>query len=132
MEKIERRDIELGQYILSMLSMRMDVVGSWGLDPETLRPLKCGIEFHVQGFKHTGKVQVRLNEGEDLFEVSLISNSGETVNTIQSVHLDELISTIDDAVEKVDDYEKRVATEYPYLTQSDNPEKVRPVEIVIL
>lgn len=132
MEKIERRDIELGQYILSMLGMRMDVVGSWGLDPETLRPLKCGIEFHVQGFKHTGKVQVRLNEGEDLFEVSLISNSGETVNTIQSVHLDELISTIDDAVEKVDDYEKRVATEYPYLTQSDNPEKVRPVEIIIL
>ena len=132
MEKIERRDIELGQYILSMLGMRMDVVGSWGLDPETLRPLKCGIEFHVQGFKHTGKVQVRLNEGEDLFEVSLISNSGETVNTIQSVHLDELISTIDDAVEKVDDYEKRVATEYPYLTQSDNPEKVRPIEIFIL
>ena len=132
MEKIERRDIELGQYILSMLGMRMDVVGSWGLDPETLRPLKCGIEFHVQGFKHTGKVQVRLNEGEDLFEVSLISNSGETVNTIQSVHLDELISTIDDAVEKVENYEKRVATEYPYLTQSDNPEKVRPMEIIIL
>ena len=132
MEKIERRDIELGQYILSMLGMRMDVVGSWGLDPETLRPLKCGIEFHVQGFKHTGKVQVRLNEGEDLFEVSLISDSGETVNTIQSVHLDTLISTIDDAVEKVDDYEKRVATEYPYLTQSDNPEKVRPIEIIIL
>ena len=132
MEKIERRDIELGQYILSMLGMRMDVVGSWGLDPETLRPLKCGIEFHVQGFKHTGKVQVRLNEGEDLFEVSLISDSGETVNTIQSVHLDTLISTIDDAVEKVDDYEKRVATEYPYLTQSDNPEKVRPVEVIIL
>ena len=132
MEKIERRDIELGQYILSMLSMRMDIVGSWGLDPETLRPLKCGIEFHVQGFKHTGKVQVRLNEGEDLFEVSLISDSGETVNTIQSVHLDTLIPTIDDAVEKVENYEKRVATEYPYLTQSDNPEKVRPVEIIIL
>ena len=132
MEKIERRDIELGKYILSMLSMRMDVVGSWGLDPETLRPLKCGIEFHVQGFKHTGKVQVRLNEGEDLFEVSLISDSGETVITMQSVYLDELISTIDDAVEKVDDYEKRVATEYPYLTQSDNPDKVKPIEIIIL
>ena len=115
-----------------MLSMRMDIVGSWGLDPETLRPLKCGIEFHVQGFKHTGKVQVRLNEGEDLFEVSLISDLGKTVNTIQSVHLDELISKIDDAVEKVDDYEKRVATEYPYLTQSDNPEKVRPMEVIIL
>jgi hypothetical protein len=54
------------------------------------------------------------------------------VNTIQSVHLDELISKIDDAVEKVDDYEKRVAEAYPYLTQSDNPEKVKPIEIIIL
>ena len=132
MEKIEQHDIELGQYILSMLTKRMDIVSSWGLDPETLRPLKCGIEFHVQGFKHNGKVQVRLNEGEDLFEVSLITDLGETVNIIQSVHLDELISTIDDAVEKVDDYEKREAEAYPYLTQSDNPDKVKPVEIIIL
>lgn len=132
MEKIERRDIELGQYILSMLSMRMDVVGSWGLDPETLRPLKCGIEFHVQGFKHTGKVQVRLNEGEDLFEVSLIPDSGEIVNSIQSVHLDTLISTIDDAVENVEGYEKRVCEEYPNLVDPDNPDKVKPVEIIIL
>ena len=132
MEKIERRDIELGQYILSMLSMRMDVVGSWGLDPETLRPLKCGIEFHVQGFKHTGKVQVRLNEGEDLFEVSLIPDSGEIVNSIQSVHLDTLISTIDDAVENVEGYEKRVCEEYPNLVDPDNPDKVKPVEVIIL
>jgi len=132
MEKIERRDIELGQYILSMLSMRMDVVGSWGLDPETLRPLKCGIEFHVQGFKHTGKVQVRLNEGEDLFEVSLIPDSGEIVNSIQSVHLDTLISTIDDAVENVEGYEKRVCEEYPNLVDPDNPDKLKPVEVIIL
>ena len=129
---IDEHDVEIGRYILAILKSRLDIVASWGLDPETLRPLKCGIEFHVQGFKHNGKVQVRLNEGEDLFLVSLISDLGETVNIIQSVHLDELISTIDDAVEKVDDYEKRVAEAYPFLTQSDNPEKVRPVEIFIL
>jgi len=132
MEKIEQHDLEIGQYILTILKSRLDIVASWGLDPKTLKPIKAGIEFRVQGFKHTGKVQVRLNEGEDLFEVSLISDSGEIVNSIQSVHLDTLISTIDDAVEKVEDYDKRVATEYPFLTQSDNPEKVRPVEIIIL
>ena len=132
MEKIEQHDIETGQYILTVLGKKLNIVCSWGFDPETLRPIKAGIEFNVQGFKHKGKVQVRLNEGEDLFEVSLISDSGEIVNTIQSVHLDTLISTIDDAVENVDDYEKRVATEYPYLTQPDNPEKVRPMEIIIL
>ena len=132
MAKIEKHDIEIGQYILTILKSRLDIVASWGFDPKTLKPIKAGIEFHVQGFKHTGKVQVRLNEGEDLFEVSLISDSGEIVNSIQSVHLDTLISTIDDAVEKVDDYEKRVATEYPFLTDPDNPEKVRPIEIIIL
>lgn len=132
MAKIEQHDIEIGKYILSILKTRIDIVSSWGLDPESLKPIKYGIEFHVQGFKHTGMVQVTLNEGADLFEVSLISDSGETVDIHESIFLDELISTIDDAVEKVDDYEKRVATEYPYLTQSDNPEKVRPVENIIL
>ncbi len=77
-------------------------------------------------------MQVRLNEGEDYFEVSLISDSGEMVKKIESVFLDNLISTIDDTVENVEDYEKRVATEYPFLTDPDNPEKVRPVEIIIL
>jgi len=67
-----------------------------------------------------------------LFEVALVSDAGDTVETKESIFLDELISTIDDAVENVDDYEKRVATEYPYLTQSDNPEKVRPIEVIIL
>ena len=132
MEKIEQHDLEIGQYILTILKSRLDIVASWGFDPKTLKPIKAGIEFHVQGFKHTGLVHVTLNEGEDYFEVSLISDSGETKETRKSIFLGELISTIDDAVERVDDYEKRVATEYPYLTQSDNPEKVRPVEIIIL
>lgn len=132
MEKIEQHDIETGQYILSVLSSRLDIVSSWGFDPKTLRPIKAGIQFHVQGFKHTGNVQVKLNEGADLFEVSLISESGETVDTHESIYLDELISTIDDAVENVEDYEKRVAEEYPNLVDPDNPEKIRPVEVIIL
>ena len=132
MEKIEQHDIETGQYILSVLGKKLNIVCSWGFDPKTLRPIKYGIEFHVQGFKHKGKVQVRLNEGEDLFEVALVSDAGETVETKESIFLDNLISTIDDAVENVDDYEKRVAEEYQGFTQSDNPEKVRPVEVVIL
>ena len=132
MEKIEQHDIEIGQYILTILGRKLNIVCSWGFDPKTLRPIKYGIEFHVQGFKHKGKVQVRLNEGEDLFEVALVSDAGETVETKESIFLDNLISTIDDAVENVDDYEKRVCEEYPNLVDPDNPEKVRPVEVVIL
>ena len=132
MEKIEQHDIEIGQYILTILGRKLNIVCSWGFDPKTLRPIKYGIEFYVQGFKHKGWVQVRLNEGEDLFEVALVSDAGETVETKESIFLDNLISTIDDAVENVDDYEKRVAEEYPGLTQSDNPEKMRPIEVIIL
>lgn len=132
MAKIEQHDIEIGKYILSILKTRIDIVSSWGQDPESLKPIKYGIEFHVQGFKHTGLVQVTLNEGEDLFEVSLVSESGETVETHKSIFLDNLISVIDDAVENVENYEKRVSEEYPFLTDPDNPEKVRPMEIIIL
>ena len=129
---IDEHDVEIGQYILDILKTRLDIVTSWGLDPDTLRPIKYGIEFHVQGFKHTGKVQVRLNEGEDLFEVALVSDAGDTVETHKSIFLDDLISTIDELVEKTENYEERIDEEYPYLTEPDNPEKVRPIEIIIL
>ena len=132
MAKIEQHDIEIGQYILTILSYHLGVVMSWGFDPKTMKPIKYGIEFHVQGFKHTGMVQVTLNEGEDLFEVCLISESGETVERHESIFLDNLISVIDDAVENVENYEKRVSEEYPFLKDPDNPEKVRPMEIIIL
>ena len=73
MEKIEQHDIETGQYILSVLSSRLDIVSSWGFDPKTLRPIKAGIQFHVQGFKHTVDVQVKLNEGADLSSPAFVS-----------------------------------------------------------
>ena len=129
---IDEHDIEIGQYILTILKTRLDIVTSWGLDPETLRPIKYGIQFHVQGFKHNGLVRVTLNEGADLFEVCLISDNGEMTDSRESIFLDDLISTIDELVEKTDDYEKRISEEYPFLTEPDNPEKVRPIEIIIL
>jgi hypothetical protein len=129
---IDEHDIEIGQYILTILKTRLDIVTSWGLDPETLRPIKYGIQFHVQGFKHNGLVRVTLNEGADLFEVCLISDNGEMTDSRESIFLEDLISTIDELVEKTEDYEKRISEEYPFLTEPDNPEKVRPIEIIIL
>ena len=132
MKKIEQHDIEIGKYILSILNTELGIVASWGLDPETIQPIKRGIKFHVQGFKHTGMVHIVLNEGEDLFEIELVSDEGVTIESHKSIFLDNMISTIDNAVEKVEDYEKRVAEEYSLLTNPDNPEKVLPMEIIIL
>ena len=126
-QQLEEYDLNMAKYIWSILRTRPSITMSWGIDPETIRPIKVGLEFHVQGFIHTGLVRIQLNEGEDLFEVELIDDNGETTKTLKSIFFDELISTIDENVEKTEDYEKRICEEYPNLTKPDNT-----VEIVIL
>ena len=59
-----------------------------------------------------------LNEGEDLFEVSLIDESGKTLKTIEHIFVDNLISVIDSAVEKCKNYEERISQEYQIITES--------------
>ena len=126
-QQLEEYDLNMAKYIWSILRTRPSITMSWGIDPDTIQPIKVGLEFHVQGFIHTGLVKIQLNEGEDLFEVELIDENGETTKAITSIFFDELISTIDENVEKTEDYEKRICEEYPNLTKPDNP-----VEIVIL
>lgn len=74
------------------------------------------MKFHVQGFKHKGYVLVVYNEGEDLFEVSLIDENDITVKTIESIFLDNLISVIDENIEKCENYENRICQEYGIVT----------------
>jgi hypothetical protein len=54
------------------------------------------------------------------------------VKHIEDVFLDTLISTIDEAVEKTEDYDKTLCDTYPFLTDPENPEKLKRVEIIIL
>lgn len=103
---------QMAEYILTILNAKPLFVMSWGLDPRTITIVDLGIKFHVQGFKHKGFVQVVLNEGADLFEVTLISEDGKKLRTIDSVYLEDLVDVIDKAVEYTDDYEQRVAQEY--------------------
>ena len=66
-----------------------------------------GLRFYVDGFKYTGKVTVIYNEGSDLFEVHLSDGT-----KVEDVYLDNLISVIDNLVEKSSNYEQRVQQEY--------------------
>ena len=61
-------DLKLARYIWSILKTQPIIVMSWGVDMDTIKPVKGGLEFHVQGFKHTGMVQIVLDEGKDLFK----------------------------------------------------------------
>ena len=90
---------------------------SWGVDMDTIKPVKGGLEFHVQGFKHTGMVQIVLDERKDLFEVHLIPDSEGEEKIIEDVYLDMLVSVTDRNVEKTDDYEKKISEEYRIIRE---------------
>lgn len=105
---------EMAQYIFNILMANPIVAMSWGIDPSTIEVVNLGVKFHVQGFKHNGFVQIVLNEGADLFEVTLISNDGEVLRTIDSIYLDQLVDVIDDAVEHTENYEEKIKDEYGF------------------
>ena len=109
---------EIAGYIFSIFRSNPFVVMSWGINPASITIVEVGVKFHVQGFIHTGFVQVVLNEGEDLFEVTLISEDGETLKTIEHIFVDNLICVIDDAVEKCENYQERISQEYGIITKS--------------
>ena len=115
----EEYNREIAGYILSIFRTNPFVVMSWGINPASITIVEVGVKFHVQGFIHTGYVQVVLNEGEDLFEVTLISEEGETLKTIEHIFVDNLICVIDDAVEKCENYEERISQEYQLITENE-------------
>ena len=115
----EDYNVRLAKYIWAILTSQPIILMSWGVDPKTVKTIELGLEFHVQGFKHRGLVRVTLNEGLDLFEVSLIDENDKIVNTIESVFCDNLVAVIDDAVEKCENYQERISQEYQLITENE-------------
>ena len=115
----EDYNLRLARYIWTILTSRPIILMSWGIDLKTVKTIELGLEFHVQGFKHRGLVRVTLNEGLDLFEVSLIDENDKIVNTIESVFCDNLVAVIDDAVEKCENYQERISQEYQLITENE-------------
>jgi hypothetical protein len=115
----EDYNVRLARYIWAILTSQPIILMSWGIDLKTVKTIELGLEFHVQGFKHRGLVKVTLNEGLDLFEVSLIDENDKIVNTIESVFCDNLVAVIDDAVEKCENYQERISQEYQLITKNE-------------
>ena len=115
----EDYNLRLARYIWTILKSQPIILMSWGVDPKTVKTIELGLEFHVQGFKHRGLVRVTLNEGLDLFEVSLIDENDKIVNTIESVFCDNLVAVIDALVEKTDNYEKSICEAYGIIKESE-------------
>lgn len=111
-------NLELAKYIWSVLRMQIAIFMSWGVNPESMKVIEGGLEFHCQGFKHTGTVRIILDEGADLFEIHLIPDSEGEEKIIEDVYVDMLVSAIDENVEKTEDYEERICREYGFTEKS--------------
>jgi len=103
----------MSKYIYSILKSQLNIIWSWGFNsPMTI---DNGLLFKVEGFIHKGWVKVIYNEGRDLFDVTLLNYQMTIVKKIDGVYFDELVSVIDNEVEKVSDYENRVKQEYSLI-----------------
>lgn len=104
--------MEMAKYIMQILKTQLMVVWSWGFNSPVA--IENGLRFKVQGFKFKGIVEVKYNEGHDLFDLSFIKRN-KVVATANDIFFDTLVEVIDNYVEKTANYEKRVRQEYSLL-----------------
>lgn len=102
--------MEMAKYILAILRSQLMVVFSWGFHAATA--IENGLAFQVQGFKHTGRVEVLYDDGWDLFTVKTINQDGTVKEQNEGIYVDGLIDTIDEMVERTPDYATRVRNQY--------------------
>lgn len=104
--------MDMAKYIMTILKSQLIIVWSWGFHQPVA--IENGLQFKVSGYKFKGVVSIVYNEGRDLFDVRFVK-ANKVVNTIEGVFFDMLVDTIDDYVERTQDYEKMVAAEYSLM-----------------
>lgn len=95
--ELNQEDMEMAKYIADILFSEKIIVMSWGFHKPMVIP--DGIRFSVQGYVHTGMVEVIYNHGWDLFLVRLLSPNYELIKEIDMVYFDDLLDLIDEKVE---------------------------------
>lgn len=102
--------MNMAEYIMRILKGRIFTVMSWGFH----RPARIenGLRFRVQGYIHTGAVEVLYNEGSDLFDVRTLNEDGSVSQAEEGIYLDCLVDVIDGMVERTPDYKERVERDY--------------------
>lgn len=101
--------METAKYIMSILRTQLMVVLSWGFHNPIA--IENGLQFRVSGFKFKGIVEVKYDEGADLFNISFIKRN-KVVEVVNGVFVDMVVEVIDCTVERTADYKERVREEY--------------------
>ena len=116
MEQLTEFDYGIAEYIWKILKTQQPIVWSWGVDPDTVKTIKNGTQFHVQGFLMKGTVKITYDEVMDLFDLELLpDDSTNPRKAILGLYLDQLVSVIDKHVEYCDNYEQRINEEYSLI-----------------
>lgn len=98
----------MANYIMRILRSELMVMYSWGCSNFKALPNNEGLIFHVSSFKHVGWVKVVYDEGADLFNIFYLDNDKQTQKIQKGIYLDELVKTIDNEVEKTENYDQDV------------------------
>ena len=102
--------MEIAKYILAILRTQLMIVFSWGFHAATA--IENGLAFQVEGYKHTGRVEVTYDQGWNLFTVRTINQDGSIKEQQEGVYVDGLVEVIDRMVERTPDYASRVRKQY--------------------
>ena len=97
---------------MSILRSQTMIVLSWGFHNPVA--INNGLKFRVQGYLHTGWVEVVYNEGRDLFEVRTINKDGSVKQEVEDVYFDCLVNVIDGLVERCKNYSEKVKETYNF------------------
>jgi len=99
---------DIAKYIWHVLTLDPYLPMSWGIEEESIETSEDSVEFHVNGFLHQGNVRITFLEGCDLFQVCLYDEEGSLKEQIDDIYMDNLTETIDQKVEKCENYQDAV------------------------
>ena len=102
--------MEMAKYIMQILRTQLGIVFSWGF--HNPKAIDNGLKFRVQGYLHTGWIEVVYNEGRDLFEVRTLNKDGSVKQEVEDVYFDCLVNVIDGMVERCSNYHEKVKETY--------------------
>jgi hypothetical protein len=89
------------QELVSAISRTLKVI-TWAACGWT-KMNKALLRFRVSAHRHKGYVYIAVN-GADLFDIWLTNLKGDVKKTFTDVYVEDLITVIDDEIEKMPDY----------------------------
>ena len=100
-------NIELTDKVLTIQRQLMWTVDiatffSWGVNKMKILLFRDmpTLGINVSGLQHKGWVYISLNEGLDLYEITLLTSNYRVLKTIDEVYCDQLAQIVDELVER--------------------------------